>query len=459
MTPFRCSALLPLLLALVLPAPGAVAATARQPNFLIILADDMGYADLSCYGNDRYQTPHLDALAKSGLRFTDFHSNGPVCSPTRAALLTGRYQQRSGVDEVVFADPKLGKRDDHGLKPSEITFARLLKNAGYRTALFGKWHLGYATKFNPIQHGFDEFRGYVSGNVDFHAHIDQAGFADWWHNLEQSDEPGYTTHLITRHALRFIEENRERPFCLYVAHEAPHAPYQGPNDPPVRGPQARAAVGGAEIQRAYREMVQEMDRGVGEIVATLQRLGLAENTLVFFFSDNGGTREGNNGPLHGAKGSVWEGGHRVPAIASWPGRIKPATVTDQTAASMDLLPTLLELSGTPPPAGHRFDGASLARLLLENKPLTERTFFWGYNNRYAVRRGPWKLVMNPSTTGGGKAKKKQATAEPALGLFNLADDRGEANNLAAARPELVRELQTALAAWKKDVGLAGAGAR
>jgi arylsulfatase A-like enzyme len=206
-------------------------------------------------------------------------------------------------------------------------------------------------------------------------------------------------------------------------------------------------------------MVQEMDRGVGEIVATLQRLGLAENTLVFFFSDNGGTREGNNGPLHGAKGSVWEGGHRVPAIASWPGRITPDSVTDQTAASMDLFPTLLELSGTPPPASHRFDGTSLARLLLENKPVAERTLFWGYNNRYAVRRGPWKLVINPSTTGGAKAKKKQAAAEPALGLFNLADDRGEANNLAAARPELVRELQTALAAWKADVGLAGAGAR
>ncbi len=435
-----------------LAAAIAISAAERRPNIVIILADDMGYADLSCFGGDRYQTPHLDALAKSGLRFTDFHSNGAVCSPTRAALLTGRYQQRSGVTEVVFADPKLGKRDDHGLKPTEITFSRLLKNAGYRTALMGKWHLGYAPKFNPVHHGFDEFRGYVSGNVDFHAHVDQAGFADWWHNLELRDEPGYTTHLITKHGVRFIEENKDRPFCLYLAHEAPHAPYQGPKDPPVRGPNAGQAVAGAEIQRAYREMVQEMDRGAGEIVATLQRLGLAENTLVFFFSDNGGTREGNNGPLHGTKGNVWEGGHRVPAIAAWPGKIKPGTVTDQTAIGMDLLPTMLELAGARPPAGHRFDGTSLTGLLFNGQPLPPRTLFWGYNERYAVRQGPWKLVVNQPGEGEPKGKKKAGSTDAvAVGLFNLEKDIGEKNNLARQHPERVRELQAALAAWKQDV--------
>lgn len=432
--------------------PPAGAAEAR-PNFILILADDMGYADLSVYGNDRYKTPHLDALARSGLRFTDFHANGPVCSPTRAALVTGRYQQRSGVDEVVYADPKQGKRDDHGLKPAEVTFAKILRSAGYRTALMGKWHLGYAPKFNPVHHGFDEFRGYVSGNVDFHSHIDQAGFADWWHNLQLRDEPGYTTHLITRHAVRFIEEQKDRPFCLYVAHEAPHSPYQGPGDPPVRGPKAGAPVAGAEVQRAYREMVQEMDRGVGEIVATLERLGLTGRTLVFFFSDNGGTREANNGNLRGFKGSVWEGGHRVPAIAAWPGRIKPGTTTDQTALGMDLMPTLLELSRTAVPAGHHLDGVSLAGLLLHGRPLPERTVFWGYNRRYAVRQGPWKLVINPPA--GTAAKKKAAPADPELGLFNLADDVAEANNLASAQPDRVRALQSALKRWQQDVGVSG----
>jgi arylsulfatase A len=447
-----------LILALWITA-SAFGAADRRPNFIIILADDMGYGDLSCYGNESYRTPHLDALAQGGLRFTDFHSNAPVCSPTRAALLTGRYQQRAGIDEVVLADPKFGMRDDHGLNPSEVTFARLLKDAGYRTALMGKWHLGYARKFNPIHHGFDEFRGFVSGNVDFHSHLDGMGVADWWQGLELRDEPGYTTHLITRHAVRFIEENKAAPFCLYVAHEAPHAPYQGPNDPPVRGPNAREPLQGAEIQRAYREMVQEMDRGVGEIVSTLRRLGLEENTLVFFFSDNGATREGNNGELRGLKGSLWEAGHRVPAIAAWPGRIRPGSVTHETAMSMDLLPTMLELSGTPAPAGHRFDGTSLASLLLRGEKLEERTLFWGYTGRFAVRRGPWKLIANPPLPPGANVRKKKAPDDPAVGLFHLGDDPTERNNLAARHPDRVRELQAALDGWRRDVNAASARSR
>jgi arylsulfatase A-like enzyme len=429
----------------------AHAAGAPRPNFVIIMADDMGFADLSCYGNDRYQTPQLDALAREGLRFTDYHANGPVCSPTRAALMTGRYQQRSGVTGVVFADPAQGKRDDHGLQPTEVTFAKLLGAAGYRTALMGKWHLGYAPKFNPRHHGFDEFRGYVSGNVDFHAHIDQAGFPDWWRDLELQDEPGYTTHLITRHAVRFLEENRTRPFCLYVAHEAPHAPYQGPGDPPVRGPAKQPPLKGAEIARAYREMVQEMDKGVGEIVASLRRLGLAENTFVFFCSDNGGTRESNNGPFNGYKGSVWEGGHRVPAIAWWPGKIKPGT-TDQTALTMDLMPTLLELAQVPAPRGHTLDGVSLAPLLLTGATLPGRTVFWDYNGHAAVRRGPWKLLSNQPRPDAAKARGKGKTkAGASVALYDLARDPGEKTDLATREPERVREMLAALAAWRRDV--------
>ena len=425
------------------------AAAPARPNLVIIMADDMGFADLSCYGNDRYTTPHLDALAREGLRFTDFHSNGAVCSPTRAALLTGRYQQRSGVDEVVYADPALGKRDDHGLQPTEITFAKLLSSAGYRTGLMGKWHLGYAPKFNPLNHGFDTFRGYLSGNVDFHAHIDQANFPDWWHDRTLTTEPGYTTHLITRHAVRFIEANRDRPFCLYVAHEAPHSPYQGPHDPPVRGPAKQPAVNSAEIPRAYREMVQEMDTGVGEILATLRRLGLAENTFVFFCSDNGGTREGNNGPLNGTKGTVWEGGHRVPGIAWWPGKIKPG-VTAQTALTMDLLPTMLALAQVPAPRDHQLDGVNLASILLEGRPLPARTIFWGHSQRYAVRQGPWKLIVNQARPDGAKAKKKAESA-PAAALFHLDDDLGEKTDLASREPARVAQLEAALAAWRQDV--------
>jgi arylsulfatase A len=430
-------------------ADASRAAPTSPPNIVVIMADDMGYADLSCYGNDRYTTPHIDALAREGLRFTDYHSNGAVCSPTRAALMTGRYQQRSGVDEVVYADPALGKRDDHGLQPTEITFAKLLGAAGYRTGLMGKWHLGYAPKFNPRNHGFDEFRGYLSGNVDFHSHIDQANFTDWWHDRELTAEPGYTTHLITRHAVRFIEENRARPFCLYVAHEAPHAPYQGPHDPPVRGPSKQPAIKTSEIPRAYREMVQEMDTGVGEIIATLRRLGLAENTFVFFCSDNGGTREANNGPLTGHKSTLWEGGHRVPAIAWWPGKIKPGTTT-QTTLTMDLLPTMLDLAHVPAPRDHTLDGVSLAALLLKGRPLPARTVFWGYMERYAVRKGPWKLLVNQARADAIKGKKK-AEGAPASALFNLDDDLGEKTDLAAREPARVAQLEAALMDWRKDV--------
>ena len=436
-------------------APAALtvagAAPAARPNVVIVMADDMGYADLSAYGNDRYRTPHLDALAREGLRFTDFHANGPVCSPTRAALMTGRYQQRTGVDEVVYADPAQGKRDTHGLPAGEVTFAELLKGAGYRTGLMGKWHLGYHRKFNPRTQGFDVFRGYVSGNVDFHTHLDQANFADWWHDLEQVDEKGYTTHLITRHAVAFIEENRGRPFCLYVAHEAPHSPYQGPNDPPVRGPGAQPPLRGEQIARAYREMVQEMDRGVGEIVAALRRHGLAENTLVFFCSDNGGTRESNNGGLRGFKGSVWEGGHRVPGIAWWPGRIRPGE-TAATALTMDLFPTLAALAGVPLPAGVTLDGTNLAPLLLEGRPLPERTLFWGYQGRYAVRQGPWKLVVNQPAPDAPKGKGKSRSEEAGTRLFHLGEDLGETRDRVADQPAKVRELEAALAAWKRDVG-------
>lgn len=438
------------------PARAASSAPNERPNFVIILADDLGYADIGAYGGDRYPTPHLNALARSGMRFTDFHANAPVCSPTRAALLTGRYQQRAGIDEVVLADPKLGMRDTHGLSPGEVTFAMLLKQDGYRTALMGKWHLGYVKKFNPVQHGFDEFQGYVSGNVDFHSHLDGTDAPDWWHNLELRDEPGYTTHLITRHAVRFIEENKGRPFCLYVAHEAPHSPYQGPKDPPVRGPGAKPPLAGAELQRAYSEMVGEMDRGIGEIVAALARLGLSENTLVFFTSDNGATAEGNNGKLRGLKGTLWEGGHRVPAIAAWPGRIKPGSVTDQTAMSMDILPTLLELSRTSPPPGRAFDGVSLARVFLANERLPVRTVFWGYGHRFAVRRGPWKLLVNPPPPPGVKQRRKATASDPALGLYRLDTDLAEQTNLADAQPELAAELQDALTRWRRDVGYAAA---
>ena len=423
---------------------------AARPNFVIILADDLGYADLSCYGNDRYQTPHLDQLAREGLKFTDFHSNGTVCSPTRAAFMTGRYQQRCGIDEVITADPKAGKRDRLGMPDAELTLAELLHTAGYKTGIMGKWHLGYTPQFNPIRHGFDVFRGYVSGNVDFHSHIDQANFADWWYNADLHPEVGYSTHLITQHAVHFIEQNADRPFCLYVAHEAPHYPYQGPADPVVRGPNAsKPHSNPVVIQRAYREMVQEMDKGVGQIMKTLKAQNLEEDTLVFFFSDNGGTREANNGGLRGFKGSVWEGGHRVPAIARWTGQIPAGSVTNATAMGMDLLPTLLDLGSIAPPTDLHLDGISLKGALMDQAPLPERTLFWGFNGRYAVRHGNWKLISNSRST--ATSNNRKADTEPVIALFDLSQDISETTDMATQKAELTTQLQQQLQQWQKSV--------
>lgn len=441
---------IPLLLGLLTWAflMGATAVVAaRPPNFVLIVADDLGYADLSCYGNDRFETPHLDALAREGLRFTDFHANGPVCSPTRAALLTGRYQQRSGITEVVYADPARGLRETHGLPPEETTFAELLAAAGYRTALFGKWHLGYAERFHPQQQGFEEFRGFVSGNVDYHTHFDQAGFFDWWQGMELRDEPGYTTQLITRHAVRFLEEHRDQPFCLYLAHAAPHSPYQGPQDSPVRGPGRQPPLRHPpDIQRAYREMVQELDAGVGEVIATLRRLEIDRQTLVFFCSDNGGTREGNNGSLRGFKGSLWEGGHRVPAIAWWPGTIA-AGVTDQTALTMDLLPTFLELANVPPPTERPLDGVSLAALLRTGNNLPERTVFWSYGPQRAARQGAWKLLLTAADREGSSRERRNSPV-PEQALFRLDHDLGEQQDCSGAEQSRVEVLRAALTEWE-----------
>ncbi len=406
-------------------------AKTRKPNFIIILADDMGYGDAGCY-DGWIDTPNLDRLAAEGLKFTDFHSSGAVCSPTRAGLMTGRYQERAGIPGVVNADPKVAAHHT-GLFPSEVTFPEPLKDAGYTSGLMGKWHLGYSKKFNPMHHGFDRFRGYVSGNIDYVSHYDRMGVYDWWDGLEHVKEEGYCTYLITKHAVKFIEDNRDRPFCLYVAHEAVHSPDQAPGDPAQRGPEAaRGKREKRPLKETYALMMKAMDKGIGEIRAKVKQLGLAENTLIFFFSDNGPRNGGSAGPLRGRKGSVYEGGHREPAVAWWPGRIKPGTVSKDLSISIDLMPTMLELAGASVPAGHKLDGISLAAHMLKGKPLGRRKLFW---RGEAMRDGHWKLV---------KAGK---TSE----LYDLKADLGEMTNVADQHADRTRQMEAALEAWKKDV--------
>ena len=322
----------------------------QRPNFVVILADDLGYADIGVYGSDRNHTPHLDGMAAEGLRFTDFHSNGPMCTPTRAALLTGRYPHRFGQQ---FESALSGIDDyDIGLPLDAVTIAEVLGGEGYATGMYGKWHLGYHPPFMPADQGFDDFRGLGSGDGDHHSHIDRSGRPDWWHNSELEMEPGYTVDLIARHSVDFIKRHQEQPFFLYVAHLAIHFPWQGPDDPGYRVEGGNyhnltklGQLDGTDVSPKVNEMVEAVDGSVGAILEALREHGLESQTLVIFTSDNGGylTYQGGyhniseNGPLRGQKGDVYEGGHRVPAIAWWAGP-NPARGYRRTRRQLRSLP-------------------------------------------------------------------------------------------------------------------------
>jgi len=401
------------------------------PNLIVIMADDLGYGDLGSFGHPTYQTPNLDRMAANGLKFTDYHSNGAVCTPTRAALLTGKYQQMVGMEGVIYVR---GETRQTGLDTTHLTLAELLKPQGYATGMVGKWHLGYRPEYNPVHQGFDFFRGYVSGNIDYHSHYDNAGIYDWWDGLDSVSETGYVTDLLSKHASEFIRQNQQTPFFLYVAHEAPHWPYQGRNDPADRFPDTDFAHLGSRQDRAgaYQEMVEVMDESVGAVLRTLDSLQLSENTLVFFCSDNGGVDSlGDNGVLRGHKAQLWEGGHRVPALAYWPGKINPGS-TNSTVLSMDVLPTLLSLANAEMPAQFTTTGVDLSPVLFDNESLPQRTTFWRYRGQQAVRQGDWKLLLRQDSTY----------------LFDLSQDISEQQNLVASQPDQVQELLDTLTQWK-----------
>ncbi len=425
----------------------SMASFAEKPNIVVILADDLGYGDLGCYGGT-IPTPNLDRMAEEGLRLTDFHSNGTVCSPSRAALVSGRYQQRTGVDGVVTADPTMAAYQ-FGLDPDkDDTMPAVMKQAGYKTALFGKWHLGYLPKFNPMNYKFDRFVGFVSGNIDYHSHLDRMDTFDWWHDRELTKEEGYSTHLITKHAVDFIKQNRDEPFFIYVAHEAVHTPVQGPTDGIQRGPGKTKKEERRPGPEIYVDMLTELDKGVGEILNTLQKNGLAEKTLVIFSSDNGPMQLASPGELRGRKGSVYEGGHRVPGVFWWPGTIKAGTESTQTAMQFDLFPTFVEMASIE--GEFDFDGISI-QSLLQGKTLPERKLFWrkgglspyepslenGKDVVKAIRDGRWKLVAQP-----GYEKVE---------LFDLENDLSEKENLASTFPERTEQMQKQLQAWEQEM--------
>lgn len=395
----------------------------------------MGYGDCSCFGSQTIRTPNIDRLASEGIRFTDFHSNGAVCSPTRAALMTGRYQQRCGIEGVITA---AGHREV-GLGADETTIANVLGAAGYKTAIYGKWHLGYAPDFNPTNRGFDYFRGFVAGNVDYFSHIDQVGHEDWWEADALVPEDGYTTDLVTAHGLRFIRENSDRPFFLYLAHECPHYPYQGPGDTGYRTPGNGEPIHGPREDRevAYVEMMESMDKGIGQIIDSVDDLGLAEDTLIFFFSDNGPAGPGSAGPLRGRKGTIWEGGHRVPAAARWSGVIPSRSETDATVLGMDLFPTFASAAGSQTPADRTLDGVDLMPLITDNGTIRERDTFWRHGTARAIRSGSMKLVV------------ARDGEDPEL--YDVSTDLAEQNDISVENPDLVRDLARRLDSWETDV--------
>jgi len=445
------------LLAAATPAaaqPGGLRPSARRPNVVLIVADDLGQRDLGCYGSTFHRTPHLDALAKAGARFTDCSSSCPVCSPTRASILTGMYPQRFGVTDWLPGRPD---RPDQMLRRPELTMqlplqamtlAERLRAQGYVTGHVGKWHLG-GEGFGPEQQGFQVN---IAGD---HTGTPMSYFAPFankksrMRGLEDAPAGEYLTDRLTAEAERYIDRNKDRPFFLYLAHYAPHTPLRAPDDVVARYPSPPAH--GRQSHAVYAAMLERLDASIGRIVAKLDELKLSDNTLVIFTSDNGGlaTLEGMpfaptiNSPFREGKGYLYEGGLRIPLLMKWPGRVTPGSTPTFAACSIDLVPTVLAACGVA--ADQPFDGTSLLPLFRGQTP-PARDLFWHYPHYAnqgsrpggAARSGPWKFVEFYETN------RRE--------LFDLSKDVSESRNLAADRPDVVRELAAKLAAWRTDVG-------
>ena len=421
---------------------GASAQT-RQPNIVMIVGDDMGYGDIGVHGSKDIPTPNIDALARAGIRFTDAYVTGPHCSPTRAGLLTGRYQQRFGHEVNMGADAG----PNGGLPASETTIANRLKAGGYRTALFGKWHLGSAEHLHPMSRGFDEFYGFLGGD---HSYFESSpnGGNPLYEGRARVEASGYLTDVLTDRAVAFIKREKSRPFFLYLAYNAVHTPLQAPEKY-----LARFKDIADQQRRTYAAMMAAMDDGIGRTMEALRSEGLDENTLVFFFSDNGGpimpgttVNGASNSPLRGSKRQTWEGGIRVPFIIRWSGRLPAGTVDSRPIIQLDVLPTALAAAGVEPKPEWKLDGVNLLPYLTGKvQQAPHETLYWRLFAHMAIRKGPWKLVktMDGPLLAADTSKPDLSGAQ----LFNLAEDIGETRDLAAARPEKVKELSADWLRW------------
>jgi len=412
----------------------ATAQTQPAPNILFILADDMGYADLGVYGQRDFATPNLDRLAAQGMRFTQGYANSAVCSATRFGLITGRYQYRlrGGLEE-----PIAGSNDALGLPPEHPTLPSLLKAQGYRTALFGKWHLGALPKFGPLKSGYDEFFGNTGGAVDYFTHRAGVGEqlpSDLFEGEVRVDKAGYYTDLIAEYGQAFLKrQTAAQPFFLSLHFTAPHWPWEGPGDEAVaRQLKTLNHADGGSLQK-YGEIVGALDAAVGRVLATLEAQGLAQNTIVIFTSDNGGERFSNSWPFSGQKGELLEGGIRVPLLLRWPARVRPGQVSEQVAISMDFLPTLLAAAGTAPHPDYPSDGLNLLPQWLGQAAPVPRSLYWRFKGlaQRALRQGDWKYLQ----VNGNEF------------LFNLQQDARERANRAEREPQRLAQLRQAWLDW------------
>jgi arylsulfatase A-like enzyme len=436
--------------------PGVLAEVAplRPPNVVVILADDLGYADLGCYGAREIRTPHLDRMAAEGVRFTSFYAAQAVCSASRAALLTGCYPNRIGLLGA------LGPNAKTGLHPDEPTIAEVLKPRGYATAIFGKWHLGDRPEFLPERRGFDQYFGlpYSNDMWPLHPENPQAypplPLIEGSRVVELMPDQTQLTQWYTRRAIWFIEQHRDRPFFLYLPHSMPHVPLF-----------ASRKFAGRSRAGIYGDVIEELDASVGEILKSLKRLKLEEQTLVMFTSDNGpwllyGDHAGRAHPLREGKATMFDGGVRVPCVMRWPGKIPQGRVCAEMALTMDLLPTLARLAGTALPAGRTVDGQDIWPLMAGEPGAAsphEAFYFYWDRQLHAVRSGPWKLHFphaypQPDPAGAGGRPGKYSARKIGLALYHLESDPAEAHDLAGQHPEMVLRLQALAERARDDLG-------
>ena len=404
-----------------------------RPNIIFILADDLGWGDLSCYGRPDYRTPNIDLLALQGTKFTDAYSASAVCTPTRCGYITGRYPARF---KIGLEEPLAATNTKVGLEPNQPTIASLLKESGYDTALLGKWHLGFRPEWGPNAHGFDEFFGILAGAGDYFLHKNGLGQPDLYENLTPVERNGYLTELLTERAVNYVKKPRSAPFFLSLHYTAPHWPWQGPTGGESshfsdKVPEPAAMTGGGSL-KLYAQMMKSLDDGVGRVMQTVKAAGIEKKTLVIFTSDNGGERFSYLWPFSGRKGDLLEGGIRVPALVRWPGVAPANRVTQQLAITMDWTATIVAAAKAE---GHSFDGIDLLPVIRGTSGTIDRTFFWRIYSQDAVRDGKWKYVRN------GEVRK----------LFDLSLDQHEQADFSQKNPEVLQRLITEFNKWNDQM--------